>query len=176
MKKNMWSDDERAEFDLLVTEALAVSKTSARVDVFLNGLDDAVQAHRVWARDFLTDIRRRGAESLLKSEMELRRPRVAVVHDGTVIGKAPREFGYIDRNEEGKSAHHRSLFDFLTWDELRVKREEFVRTRRAAEVDTFTVDKLLTLQDKAPSAATPDEACRLLGITVEEFLADEGAA
>lgn len=176
MNKNAWSDDERAEFDALVDEALGRPAMADRVDVFLAGLDAAgEQARRYWAADCLNDMRRRGAEKILKHEQEVRRPRVPVADNGSVLGRAPREFGRTVRDVDGKVSHQRELFDFLTWDELRDRRDQFAKNARALQVDMFTVDKLLALEQRADAAATPDEACRILGTTVEAYLADEVA-
>lgn len=175
MRKNGWSDEDREEYEELVTEALRERATADRRDVFLGGLDDAVQAQRVWALDVHAGIRNDGADKILRNEQALRRPRVPVARDGQVLGKAPREFGHKLRDEEGVIVHARTLFDFLTFEELREKRDEFQGTERAARVDRYTVEKLLTLEELVPAAANPAEACESLGITVEQFLADEAA-
>lgn len=176
MRKNGWSEEDRDEYEGLITEALREQATADRRDVFLAGLTDAVQAHRIWALDVDATIRNDGADKILKSEQGLRQPRVPVAHNGQILGKAPREFGRKLRDEDGLVVHARTLFDFLTFEELREKRLEFQGTERAARIDRYTVEKLLTLEDLAPGAATPAEACEQLGTTVEAFLADESAA
>jgi hypothetical protein len=176
MNKNAWSENDRADFDVLVSDALAEPVVASRVDVFLAGLDRAVKAKRYWALDCRNDMRRRGAEKVLTNEQALRTPRVPVTQNGVILGKAPRELGRKIRDEEGKQIHARALFDFLTWDELREKRAEFARSARAAMVDRFTVEKLLSLEEKVPGAKSPADACRLLGTTVEEFLSTEEEA
>lgn len=176
MNKLSWSADDRAEFDALVTEALAESEVAVRIDVFVDGLDDAEQAQRHWARDVLHHFRRNGANALLKSEQQLRRPRVPVTHDGMVIGRMPREAGLKTRDDEGKVVHQRGLFEYLTWDELRAKIDEFSRMRRSLDVDIIAIRKLLTLESMVPEASNPAEACDQLGTTVERFLSEERAA
>lgn len=176
MKKNGWSDEDREEYEELVTEALREQATADRRDVFLAGLDDAVQAHRVWALDVNATIRNDGADKILTREQAVRRPRVPVAHNGQILGKAPREFGRKIRDEDGAVIHARTLFDLLTFEELREKRLEFQGTERAARIDRYTVEKLLTLEQLVPGATTPAEACEQLGTTVEAFLADEERA
>jgi hypothetical protein len=176
MNKNAWPKDQRHEFDVLVDRSLTESATADRREEFLFYLDGAVQARRYWALDVQADIRNDGADRILRNEQQLRKPRVVVARDGTVLGKAPREFGRKVRDADGKVSHERGLFDYDTWDELRAKRVEFARTQQAAAVDRYTVEKLLTLETLVPGAATPGEACERLGTTVEAFLADEAAS
>ncbi|MGH3095126.1 MAG: hypothetical protein ACRDMV_03900 [Streptosporangiales bacterium] len=171
MNKQSWSDDDRIEFDALVTEALKESRVADRIDVFLTGLDDAGQAQRFWALDVVTHVRRTGIDRLLGREQEVRRPRVAVGHDGKVIGKAPREVGRTVRDEQGKPTYHRAIFDYLTWQELRDRIDEYQRNQHALGVDIHAIRKLLHLEELVPSATNPAEACAVLGTTVEEFLA-----
>lgn len=176
MNKHAWSDDDSNEFNALVTEALSVPKTADRRDIFLAGLDAAVQEKRYWALDVAGWIRDDGADRLLRSEQDRRRPRVPVAHNGAIIGRMPREIGQRTRDEDGKVTYQRGIFDYKTWDELSEKINEFSRNRRALDVDILALRRLLTLRDLVPGTATPAEACEQLGITVEEFLAAEQAS
>lgn len=176
MNKNAWSDNDRNEFDSLVGDALAVPVVADRRAVFLTGLGRALADHqcpasRCWAVDVNAEIRNEGADKILKREQEQRKPRVPVASDGTIIGRMPREVGQRNRDEDGKVTHARGLFDFLGWDDIRRKIDEYVRNRRSLDTDIFALRRLLTLQEMVPGTATPAEACEQLGITVEEFLA-----
>jgi hypothetical protein len=173
MSRNTWPEDDRIEYEQLVDEALMEEVVSDRREVFLAGLDDAVQAQRIWAQDIQATIRNDGADKILRKEQDRRRPRVAVSHGGEVLGTAPREFGRKNRDGGGKVVHTRGLFDFEPWDALRQKRAEFAQMEHAAAVDKLTVDKLLSLERMAPGSANPAEACERIGVSVEEFLRDE---
>lgn len=174
MNKRAWSPDELVEFEALVIEALDEPVVAHRIDRFLLGLDDAEQAQRFWAIDVAAGIRRDGIDRLLKNEQAQRKPRVPVTHDGQVIGRMPREVGKKVRDDDGKVEHHRGLFDFLTFAELRELLRDYSRNRDALDVDIFAVRKLM-LQQRVPDAATPAEACDAIGTTVEEFLAAESS-
>lgn len=176
MSKRSWSDDDQHEFDELLDAALAEDAVAGRRDVFLAGLDDAVQAQRYWALDTLREIREGGADRILKRERSARLPRVPVSgDDGTVIGSVPREFGVKRRDAAGQEVHQRTLFDLMTWEELRRKQGELRAQADAYELDADAVGRLLSLETQAPGTATPAEACAKLGTTVEAWLA-EGAA
>jgi hypothetical protein len=171
-----WSDDERLEFDLLIADALRETSVVARRDIFLDGLDDAEQAHRFWATDVNHDIRASGADRILKSEQAARHPRVPVAHDDRVLGRVPRVMGTRSRDEAGKVEHRQVLFDFMTWKQLRDKLPEFAQQVAAYEADAHAVIRLLALESRAPSSANPAQACEFLGTTVEQWLLEEGAA
>lgn len=176
MNKRSWSDEDAAEFEELVEEALTEDAVARRRDVLLAGLDDALQARRYWARDVMQEIRDGGADRILKRERGARLPRVPVSdEDGTVIGTVPREFGVRRLNAAGREVHQRTLFDLMTWEELRRKRSDLYSQARTYELDADAVGRLLSLETQVPSAATPAEACTKLGTTVEAWLA-EGAA
>lgn len=176
MNRSGWSDDDRVEYEVLITEALHEPVVAHRRDVFLGGLDDAVQAQRYWALDINSEIRHDGADRILKREQEHRRPRVPVARGEIIVGRMPREVGRRNRDEDGKVIHERALFDYLTWDELRDKIDEYSRNRRQLDVEILALRRLLTLRDMVPGTTTPAEACEQLGITVEEFLASERAS
>lgn len=177
MNKSAWSVDDLNEYDALVEAALREPVVADRRTVFLDGLDNALAAHacgpvECWAFHVNADIRNDGADRILKREQERRRARVAVAHNGQVLGRAPREMGHKVRNDQGETVHQRTLFDFMTWDELREKRAEFARAERAARVDRAAVEKLLTLEERVPGAANPAEACDQIGTSVVDFLAE----
>lgn len=170
MNKRGWSDDERGEYDQVVTEALAEASIPARRDIFLAGFDDAIQAHRLWALDVEQDIRDSGADRILKTEQSIRRPRLPVAHDGTILGKVPSHWGVTRRNAEGQADNQRTLFEFMTWQELRDKLSWLAGQIKAYENDAHAVIRLLALAEKVPDAACPADACAQLDITIEDWL------
>jgi hypothetical protein len=182
MHRACWSDEDRNEYESLIARCLEWSATADRRQDFLAELDKALETHpcppiECWAFDVNAEIRDRGAEHVLKIEMARARPRVPVATDtGLIIGKVPREMGRKIRGVEGEVEHQRTIFDFLTWDELLDKAVEFAATAKAATVDRLAVEKLLTLKDRVPEAANPHEACAALGTTVEDFLSGEAVA
>lgn len=180
MKRFWWSDDDAAEYDELVAKALREKKTGDRIATFLTGLERALAAHpkasqciptTCWAVAVNSTIRNDGASRILKAEQERRIPRVPVAHNGSLLGTAPHEMGVKVRDEDGQASYQRSLFEFMTWEELRVKRAEFTSMEAAVGINKHTCIKLLTLQGRVAEAANPSQACQALGVTVEDFLA-----
>jgi hypothetical protein len=194
MNKHQWSDDERAEYDLVVITALANPSVPARRDIFLRGLDISLaravaaedeiedeadrEAKRAqfWGPDVLYHMRARGADSILKTEQNARNRRVPVAHNGQVLGKVHRFIGARKRDDDGAVENQRQLFDFMTWDQLREKLPWYAAQRKAYEIDTLAIARLLELEERVPEAKTPTDACKRLGITVEQWLAGVGAA
>lgn len=174
MNQAAWSDDDRNEYDLLIDKALSISSVPVRVAVFLEGLEAALAARRLWARDVHADFLNEGANRLLKAEQDKRRARFLVSHLGEVIGKMPHTAGARRRSPVGRLEHQRVLIEMFTWDELRARRREYAAQAKALEVNVKGVDRLLELEERVPSAANPEEACAALGTTVREWLASEG--
>ena len=170
MNKRGWSDNERAEYDQLVTEALAEASVPVRRDIFLAGFDDAIQAHRHWALDVQQDIRDTGADRILSNEQKVRRPRVAVAHDGMILGKVPQDWGVKRRSEDGQVDNQRTLFEFMTWQELRDKLSWLTGQIKTYENDAYAVIRLLALAERVPEASCPADACAQLDITIEDWL------
>lgn len=183
MKQYSWSDDDAAEYDELVAQALREKKTGDRTDVFLKGLDRALALHpkaqqctraTCWAVTVGLMIRNDGASRILKAEQERRIPRVPVAHNGSVLGAVPHEMGVTVRDQRGQASYQRSLFEFMTWEELRTKRKEAASMRDANDVIALACSKLLTLESRVAEAANPSQACQALGVTFEDFLASTG--
>jgi hypothetical protein len=179
MIKGSWSDDDRTEYENLVAEALRHEPVPERVDVFLNGapglgldgFDKALKAGKSWAEDVLSDWKRDGAERLLSREHTRLRPPVPVTRKGRLLGKARHPAGYKKRDDSGKRTYAQTLFDFLTWEQLREKAVEIQASMSSQSVRLAAIQKLLTLQLMVPDAANPAEACEALGMSIEEFLA-----
>lgn len=177
MNKNAWSADDVAEFELLVSTALAEPTVPSRRDIFTDGLDKAAKAKKFWARDILATIRDEGADRILKAEHELRRPRIRVRSaDGRLLGRAPRVLGVSRRADDGRAVQQRGLFEDFTWEELRGKRAEFDAIEIGYARLVTMVDRLLELEERVPTAATPAKACEALGTTVEKYLGEAAAS
>jgi hypothetical protein len=144
------------------------TSTAARREYFIIGLDDALQAHRFWASDVDRQVRGRGIDNLLRAWQKAH-TRVPVSHDGRLL-LVPREIGTARRTTAGAVRHEQRLFDYLTWDEIKAKRQEYLRQQRTYSDLVATLDKLLALADVVPQTANPAEAAEAIGITVENWL------
>lgn len=172
MKIKYWPDEEVAEFDELCASAERAAKsTGARSKVFSRLIRAAASEDRWFAKDVEREALSRGLLSIFKWWQKNRKPRVPVAHDGQILLK-PRIIGAERKDSAGKIYHQQTLFDYMTWDELREKRNWYLTQIQAYTSDVAVVDKLLALAVLAPEAATPAEACQRLNQSIEDYLAE----
>lgn len=169
INKRAWGEEERREFDELVAEAMVAKRSDERTRRFVAGVLDAVQAHRPWAREVEAHLTYQGASAVLKAE-EKRRPdaTIAVSFDGVILDK-PRSLGVRRTNDTGETWVERTLFDYMTVEELEAKRKEFLANARAYTDDAEVMDRLIAMCEVA-GTATPAEAARILGVPVERWI------
>lgn len=175
LSKAAWGEQERDEFDVLVQECLAANRSDERTQRFVAGVADAVQAHRPWARDVERHALYRGAQSILAAE-ERRRPdaTIPVAFDGQRLDK-PRMLGVRRADDEGNVWAERTLFDYMTVEELRAKRKEFLANAKTYSDSAEMLDRLIAMCDAA-ECTTPAEAARKLGVPIESWIARERVA
>lgn len=171
MTRHTWPSEDREDYDQLCHEAWQHSdSTRQRTEEFLRLLHDAGQAHRLFAHDMLREAEFRGASSILK-EWHKRTHRVAVAYNGELLTKS-RAVGTVKVAADGLSYATQTLFDMLTFEQLQAKIVEYRRQVAAYRENIHICERLLSLRDLAPEAATPAEACQRLGTTVDDFLAE----
>ena len=170
-----WSPQDREEYEVACTEAWDCAEgTQERALHFLRVVQDAAQAHRPWALCLLDEFLETGAAGELKRWRKRTQRVVAIAHDGRVIDR-PRVVGVMRRDDGGGASFtQESLFE-LTWQEL-----EQVRSRDLSQISAYrdnlhVVSRLLELRELAPGAATPDDAARSLGTTVDAWLEQRAA-
>ena len=168
-----WSEEERAEYEALMTRVLAATESMAeRVDLMDRLLADAVQAQRFWASEVERESRRAGYASRIKRH-EKERQTVLVAHNGALLTK-PRVIG-TTRRVDGRAVAVQTLFDAMTWDELEAKRSDYLVQMRAYDTNIATIDRLLALRDLAPDSATPEEAAAEIGTDIDTWLGQEAS-
>jgi len=169
-----WGPDGENEYDDLMQQAWADRRESPEVrkDTFLAGVDDGIQAHRLWALDAERELRRRGAWQMLTSWRKSQPRPVQINHDGTIYLKSPM-IGVGRLGADGKTIFQQELFHLCTFDELREKLRAYMKSVAAYERNIHMAVRLLALEDLAELADgswTPAQACELLGTTVEQYL------
>lgn len=171
MNRRGWGPDEIDEHDELMRITIASStRVADRVDVFLAGIEDAVQAGRFWANEIEEDIRRRGSNYLIK-QWQRTHNRVPFSHDGQIL-TVPRHVGTTSVSDDGSMYYEQKLFDYLTWDAIREKRLEYIRQMGVYSERIAVLDKLLALRELAVDAETPAAAAQAIGTTVDDWLLD----
>lgn len=172
MNVKSWSPEEREEFEAACVEAWRSSdRQGERTEAFIDALRDARQAHRFWAGDVLEEALRTGASSILKNWSK--RQRILVTFEGQVVSR-PRMVGRRRDDGEGRGYTEQALLDSFTLDELRSKRTEYLTQIKAYRQNIAVLDELIALCE-ATGCATPAEAARSLGTTVDAWLKQAAA-
>ena len=173
--KKRWGTEEIAEYDEAVRESLLARRTDERTHRFIEVVQDAVQAHRPWAREVLSDMVYRGAASILRAE-ERRQSHatVEVKRDGKTV-TVPRILGVRRPDKDGRMTFERALFDDMSVEELAAKRDEFRAGQKTYGDDAEVMERLLDLCIQA-HRETPAEAAAVLGLTVNEWIHEVRAA
>ncbi len=176
MAARTWPQEDRDEYEVACTEAWdSAEGTRERGERFLELVREAAdQAHRIWARDLLTQFEEHGAQAELKRWRKATRKVVAVAHDGRILSR-PRVVGVQVQGESGASSVQ-MLWDYMTFEQIEQKIAEFLRQVSAYRDNIFVATLLLELRDLVPTAATPDEAAERLGTTVDAWLDERTAA
>ena len=168
--KKRWSDTERAEFEAVVLESIAVDgSNSKRAEAFAAKVADAIQAHRPWARDVEKDALSRGFKNVFRAEA--RKGTVTVMLKGTSVEK-PAQVSVRKQSEDGVTYEQLAFFETLTRQQVADKRTEYLKQRRAYDSNIATMDKLAALMDAA-QADDIETACAIIGVTVEEWLVSD---
>ena len=152
--KKGWSDQDHAEFDALVDEVKALDgSTAERGERFMELIDDAIQAHRMWARDVARSSRMAGFKSVWYRIQ--RRGSKTVVING-------REVGQLE------------FFDRLSLSQIAESRQ-YARQMRDTYGETVAMyDKTESFIISAGAKSVP-EAEEIHGISLDRWLASEAA-
>lgn len=175
MNRNAWGAEEKAEYDALIAEVVAATnKTSDRLNLFERKLDDAVQAHRPWAREVERHCVRNGLAKEIKAYQD--RNRALVSHNGEVLNVPKVQSTLVRDEESGEVFYQRELIELWSWDQILDKRAEALRAKRGYTEKVAHYDKLLALRDLCPDSNTPAGAAKALGLNLDEFLGVEAKA
>lgn len=168
MKHASWSPEDNAEFDALMQAVVSeATGTGDRVEAMACKIADARQAHRYWAGDIEREALRTGYAAQIKDW--LKRNRVLFAWHGQMLSK-PRVIGRRATSSEGTTSFEQALVEAFTFDDLRIKKREYLEQVRAYTENIALIDRLLALADLVPGATTPVQACERLGVTVESWL------
>lgn len=168
MNRSAWGPGEKEEYDVLLQRVIEeADSTHERVDLMERLVTDAIQAHRWWASDCERDARRTGFAAQIKSY--LKRSRVLFANREAMVDK-PRVVGFKRANAEGVVYDVQALLETATFDELRDKRREAIRSIKSYSDSIALLDRLLFLAELHPDAATVAEALEVHGMSLDEYL------
>lgn len=170
-----WDRGAMAEYRELMHGACDASReNSRRKEVLLDRLNDALQAHRDWARDMEDEIRLRGALSLITSFARAERTVLVAMSDRRSLLKS-KDIGIKLVDDSGQIYEQRAFFEELTWEQIEDKRAAYLKGRRAYDDNVAIMDRLAALRLMAVGTSTVGEACDRLGISVDEYLLEADA-
>lgn len=171
MKMDMLSPEERNEWDTLLGDALNGSRTvdDAAVTRAESMLADAQQAHQPWASVIVRSLILRGLRAALNAKSKSES--VALVsYNGTHVAKTTR-LGTKRRRHDGSLESQQVLLHEMSWDELGAWLNMIKSQISSLLVNESMAQRLMPLRDRFPDTFGPREACDLLGMTVDEYLA-----
>lgn len=149
---------EQQEWDALLAQIPTDLPTREAANRLAGLLADAVQAQRPWARQRLNEAMHAGLAKAWRSHVQKQRPKVKT-KNGDVKG-----IGGIRRSVGDRTEYVQVPLDSMTFDELVQYRAMHVSNLTTLAENARVVERLLELQDKAPKAQTPADACRKLGL------------
>lgn len=166
--KKGWSEQDHAEFDALVDEVLALdASTPQRGERFMELIDDAIQAHRMWARDVERASRLSGFKSVWYRIQ--RRGSKLVLIGGREVDK-PAQVSVKRIGDAGQIFKQLAFFDDLDLADVADKRREFTVVRNSYNDNILMLNKVEAFI-KAGNARTVREAEDALGIKLDTWLA-----
>lgn len=170
--KKTWTDTDNTEFDALVNEALALDVSNAdRWRKFADLIADAIQAHRIWARDVHRAALAAGFQIIWRRST--RRGTVKVLVNGREIEK-PAQLSVKRESATGQRFQQLAFFDQLSLAQVKEKRLEYRITRSAYDDNIATLDKIedFILTARTTTVAGAEEK---LGLTLDAWLARKAA-
>ena len=156
---------EQQEWDELLAQIPLDTPTSEAAHKLAGLLSDAIQAQRPWARQRLNEALHAGLTKSWRSHVQKSRPKVKT-KGGDVKG-----VGGVRRLHNGRTSYVQVPLDMMSFSELVQYRAMHVSNLTTLAANAKVVEALLELQDKAPTALTPAEACALLGLDPADVMA-----
>ena len=149
---------EQQEWDALLASIPTDLPTREAANRLAGLLADAVQAQRPWARQRLNEAMHAGLAKAWRSHVQKQRPKIKTKRADV------KGVGGIRRTVDGATAYVQVPLDEMTFEELVQYRAMHVSNLETCAENARVVERLLALQDKAPKAQTPADACRKLGL------------
>jgi hypothetical protein len=165
------SDEERIEFDKAIDDAWAAgTDRGARIDAFETAVTDAEGRDRRWAVLVRKAVHDEGMWRLIDHWHAKNEDPLHVSRNGK-LKPVRRTVGTRTTDDEGTRWTQGDLADAL-FESLR-DRALLIRTQVEGYRDELAaVTRALALRERCPEATTPREACRLLGLDFDAFMAE----
>lgn len=162
--------DETADWNAMLDDVNARPglSTGERGDALVAMLHDAVQAHVGWAAMALDALAEAGAQSALKKRAKAISTTLVTFKDAAIL-RAGR-VGVKSKRPSGQVFYEQKLFEEITWHELEERLVDLAKLAKGLGATIATDKKLLKLRKQYPASAGPGDACKQMGVTVEQYL------
>lgn len=162
--------DETDELNAMLDDVNARSgmSTGERGGALIALLHDAEQAHVGWASMALDELAEVGAQRLLKQRAKATSSTLVTFKDAATIRSM--RVGIRSQRHNGAEFYEQKLFEDITWKELAEHIDSLRRQMKGLGITIATDKKLLKLKQQFPSSTGPGDACRRMGVTVEQYL------
>lgn len=147
---------------------------SERVTAYRTLLDSKVDAGVEWAKIVDRMMRRSGDAAEMRDYANLAQPRLVLDYRGRVQ-RLDRSGSARMTRDDGSAGTVQTLFDVMTWDQIREKVREFQSAQNTAAADAAIALRILELEVAVPDAATPHDALTVLDMTLQDWL-DQAAS
>jgi hypothetical protein len=165
------SEEETAEWHALLDAVIDdVPGSGERADRLVAELNDAEQAQRPWASEVRYHALRIGLGTMVRRHGKKRRTVLVPAGGAQVIKSAV--LGMKVRHDDGTVEDQQRLLDEIPWVALEAMIDAYAATMAGYGVGLRMMRRALALRDEAPSAATPGEAARMLGTSLDAWLAE----
>lgn len=165
------SHEERDLWNALLDEVIALGlKSSAdKGAAVIDRLQDAEQAHEPWGATTIMQL----AEDQAKLAVKARQKQTSTTLVAFTQASAMRSMRVGVRNSS--DAYEQVLFEEMTWEQLNAHVQMLQQQMRQLGLTIGVDRKLLKLHEQVPASAGPGDACKVLGVTVEQYLGSAAA-
>lgn len=161
-----WTDADRAEHESVIHEVMQFHGNRRRADEYLARINDAVQAHRLWARDIKAQMLETGALTRWKS---VSRQGVVAVVNGNYTAQKPRTWAVTRKDDEGHTFTQDALIDVFTREDVMIRRRTALAMRRAYTDEVALWDRVIGFLDAAETDDIETAGAKL-GMSLDEWL------
>lgn len=176
MSRLTWADEWNEEHDAMMEEVIRRATSSpARVALYEQLRDDAVQAQRPWAIELQREDAHKGAVAHVSAYLQKQGGKIPGRRNGRSV-TTPAVVGITRTDDDGEAWVQQEFLHKCEWRELEAKRATNGKMEEAYAVKNAVIDKFLELRTKVPGARTPEDACEKLGVTVLQYLSSDGIA
>lgn len=178
MRREMLSPEERDEYDAVIEQAAfddhGQRRSTGEAGQRLRELiEDADQAGRPWAQWVREDDQEAGHQKRLKAWIKARESIKVYDRSTGTLTRKPAEISVKHASADGSEAYQLTLWRQLDWAQVQEVLRSAQRRISSERINADTARKLLALREQAPESSGPLEACEMLDIDFDSYIASD---